>query len=804
MAGEMTEESTLEAAVALRVGLPPYSLMDAEKELPLQAADVGPYCLVRNSTVAKWRRDVSKPVTLSQARADIGQRYHGLVPLAHRFLVRHGYINFGLAKGPLLTSRGCEAAARRSVLVVGAGFAGISAARKLQESGFRVLVVEARGRPGGRVYSKVLSHGRSRATVDMGGSVITGIDGNPLAVVARQLQLPLHDIDGTSTALYGVGGDIVGDQADRATEVRFNSILDDAAEYVSALDPEAADEISLGSAAEELWELDLREDAAAARRRAKLARALSQALAGAARPGPGSGLEGAAPAPSLHVDGDGEEAGDGESGVARGLFDWHLANLEYANAARVGNLSLRHWDQDDMWEMPGQHSFLPGGNGQLVEALAKGLNILYRHEVTAIEIAHMGASLTARNLVEDQNGAGGCGVGGQNEGRGEGEGTVREGEEASHRPGGEEVTFRADAVLVTVPLGVLKYDSIEFRPPLPERHLSAVRRMGFGVLNKCIMVFPYSFWDSTENSEDSFGSVRTEHRDGRGNMFLFYGYHFISGGATLIGLVAGSAAEEAEGLQPGEQAATMLAVVREVFEKGDVTVPSPLHVTCTRWRADPFARGSYSSVSRGAAGLDYDILAENVGGRLFFAGEHTWRQHPATMHGAFLSGIREAANICQHLCGREDGLKTRGGPAGQKEARVKVKTPQDCERKLAVAAALSNLLERPTLEFGCFTAVPLKDSTCLLRIDVPALPGGKAALFEDPGLEVYLTVKAGLVEALAMIEGGDAERIELLMLETDLLVGRDVLADCGPALESHPAFPVGAQPAHQYKKSEHS
>ena len=206
MAGEMTEESALEAAVALRLGLPPYGLMDAERELPLEAADVGPYCLVRNSTLAKWRRDVSKPVTLSQARADIGVQFHGLVPLAHRFLVRHGFINFGLAKGPLLTPRGCEAAGRRSVLVVGAGFAGISAARKLQESGFRVLVVEGRGRPGGRVYSRVLAHGQSRATVDMGGSVITGIDGNPLAVVARQLQLPLHDIDGDSTALYAAGG----------------------------------------------------------------------------------------------------------------------------------------------------------------------------------------------------------------------------------------------------------------------------------------------------------------------------------------------------------------------------------------------------------------------------------------------------------------------------------------------------------------------------------------------------------------------------------------------------------------------
>ena len=91
---------------------------------------------------------------------------------------------------------------------------------------------------------------------------------------------------------------------------------------MNTLDPEAADEISLGSAAEELWELDLREDAVAARGRAGLARALRQALAGSGRPGPGpgSGSEGAAPGPPLHVDSESEEAGDGESEVARGLF----------------------------------------------------------------------------------------------------------------------------------------------------------------------------------------------------------------------------------------------------------------------------------------------------------------------------------------------------------------------------------------------------------------------------------------------------------------------------------------------------
>ena len=41
-----------------------------------------------------------------------------------------------------------------------------------------------------------------------------------------------------------------------------------------------------------------------------------------------------------------------------------------------------------------------------------------------------------------------------------------------------------DAVLVTVPLGVLKHGSIEFSPPLPQRKLEAIKRLGFGLLNK--------------------------------------------------------------------------------------------------------------------------------------------------------------------------------------------------------------------------------------------------------------------------------------------------------------------------------
>ena len=41
-----------------------------------------------------------------------------------------------------------------------------------------------------------------------------------------------------------------------------------------------------------------------------------------------------------------------------------------------------------------------------------------------------------------------------------------------------------DAVVVAVPLGVLKAGAISFSPPLPLRKQEAIQRLGFGLLNK--------------------------------------------------------------------------------------------------------------------------------------------------------------------------------------------------------------------------------------------------------------------------------------------------------------------------------
>lgn len=51
---------------------------------------------------------------------------------------------------------------------------------------------------------------------------------------------------------------------------------------------------------------------------------------------------------------------------------------------------------------------------------------------------------------------------------------------------------------------------------------------------------------------------------------------------------------------------------------------------------------TYSFVRVGSSGADMDTLSEPVGPALRFAGEATNRRYPASVHGAYLSGIREA------------------------------------------------------------------------------------------------------------------------------------------------------------------
>ena len=71
----------------------------------------------------------------------------------------------------------------RKVVVVGAGTAGLAAARDQANGGCEVVVVEARERIGGRVHT---SRAWPDLPMDLGASWIHGIEGNPLTTLARE------------------------------------------------------------------------------------------------------------------------------------------------------------------------------------------------------------------------------------------------------------------------------------------------------------------------------------------------------------------------------------------------------------------------------------------------------------------------------------------------------------------------------------------------------------------------------------------------------------------------------------------
>ena len=54
--------------------------------------------------------------------------------------------------------------------------------------------------------------------------------------------------------------------------------------------------------------------------------------------------------------------------------------------------------------------------------------------------------------------------------------------------------FDADAVVVTLPLGVLKKGVVKFEPSLPLYKQQVINRMGFGALNKVMLKFPEPFF----------------------------------------------------------------------------------------------------------------------------------------------------------------------------------------------------------------------------------------------------------------------------------------------------------------------
>ncbi|CAA2984309.1 FLOWERING LOCUS D [Olea europaea subsp. europaea] len=677
-----------EASIALTAGFPGDSLIgeevDAEVVKVVGGIEQDNYILIRNHIISRWRDNLSKWLTKDMFVDCIPKHCRALLDSAYDFLVLHGYINFGVA--PAIKERIPLKPSKRSVIVIGAGLAGLAAARQLMTFGFKVTVLEGRKRAGGRVYSKKLEGKNMMAAADLGGSVLTSTLGNPLGILARQLSYTLHKVR-VRCPLYRVDGKPVDPILDDKMENAYNQLLDKVS-ILRNLMGDVSQVVSLGAALESFWQV----------------------------------------------------SGDVASEEEMKLFHWHLANLEYANAGLISKISLAFWDQDDQYDMGGEHCFLTGGNGRLVEALVDNVPILYEKTVQAINYSSDGVQVFSGNQV-----------------------------------------YECDMALCTVPLGVLKSGSIKFVPELPQRKLDAIKRLGFGLLNKVVMLFPEVFWGP---DLDTFGHL-TDDPSCRGEFFLFYSYATVAGGPVLIALVAGEAALKFETMPLPDAVEKVLQILKDIYEPQGIKVPDPIQTVCTRWGTDPFCLGSYSNVAVGASGDDYDIIAESVGeGRLFFAGEATSKLYPATMHGAFLSGFREAANMANCAKARAENVKMQENPSNNAYVCVSV---------------LAGLFRDPDLEFGSYSIIFGRknfDSTAILRVSFSVsrkktdqqhsnrLPFEHLHRHFNRQQEFHLYTLLSKQQALDLreVRGGDAMRLNYLCVTLGVkLIGRKGL---GPAAVS--------------------
>ncbi|KAL1527130.1 hypothetical protein AB1Y20_015812 [Prymnesium parvum] len=503
------------------------------------------------------------------------------------------------------------------VVVVGAGFAGVSAGRLLHDFGYDVLVLEARERLGGRVHSVPVDG----VTVELGAAVLMGVQGgNPLVAQCRKHGVRMRKLD-NSCPLHDIDGTLLPPDTDQRAEALFNQLLDNAAKERGATsipgDPPVGTRLLLQCADDPArqWSVRVVEKAG---RKLKLHYDGWNSRFDTWMRFPSPRLS-PLPADSLTLDQvldqQLQKIGTALDQQSRRALNWHLANLEFACAASLRTVSAEHWDQDDVNEYDGDHVVMPeGGYGELLQRMAGSLRVRYHVDVRQVQYDFPSGG--ARVIAE---------------------------------VGGKERSFNADVVLMTVPLGVLQRPShnggIEFVPPLPDERMAAIHRLGFGLLNKVVLFFPAGniFW---QHRTDFFGRT-VKHPSDRGLFFLFCNWFRESGHACLIALAAGKSAAGLEELSDDDCVAEAMLALESMFGVGQV--PSPERVIVTRWGSDPYARGSYSFVQVGASGSDYAALAKPLGKALHFAGEHTNEAHPATVVGAHLSGLRAAREIHRDL-----------------------------------------------------------------------------------------------------------------------------------------------------------
>ncbi|KAF9952885.1 hypothetical protein BGZ72_005844 [Mortierella alpina] len=263
------------------------------------------------------------------------------------------------------------------------------------------------------------------------------------------------------------------------------------------------------------------------------------------------------------------------------------------NAISLDKVSLKYMDAEDM--PPGDHCIMVDGYDRVLDELCKDMKsvpIHLEHVVDRIEY-----------------------------------------NESSVRISTNKGSFQADVVLVTLPLGVLKSNSVAFSPPLPERKQTAIDRLGFGTMVKIVLYFPTCFWPEDKHfinflpipssipnpklcrhlNRRQMAALRTYMND----LANYTSLMPIHGAPILIAYAANDSAEVFGKLTEQEAMEVLVCQLSHYFDVlvKDPAATMPTRTFMTRWNSDPYARGSYTSIPIGAHQSDLGEFEIPVGVR---------------------------------------------------------------------------------------------------------------------------------------------------------------------------------------------
>ncbi len=193
-----------------------------------------------------------------------------------------------------------------------------------------------------------------------------------------------------------------------------------------------------------------------------------------------------------------------------------ISMIEHEYAADIGDLSKFAQMEGD--EFDGDDVIFPGGFLKIFETLVEGYDIKYETIVKKIDVESKAVNITTNRA-----------------------------------------SYVADAVLVTVPLGVLKSGDIQFNPPLDAKRQDSIEKLGMGLLNKVYLKFDEVFWD---NDVDLFGYIGPK----RGYFIEWFNMAKLIGEPILLCFNAASAADEIENLNDDEIVAEAMVALRNMYQ----------------------------------------------------------------------------------------------------------------------------------------------------------------------------------------------------------------------------------------------